>query len=59
MTFSLADHQFMAHAINLAKRGRFTTSPNPNVGCVIVKNNQIIGEGWHQKPELVMRKLMH
>jgi diaminohydroxyphosphoribosylaminopyrimidine deaminase/5-amino-6-(5-phosphoribosylamino)uracil reductase len=49
MTFSLADHQFMAHAINLAKRGRFTTSPNPNVGCVIVKNNQIIGEGWHQK----------
>lgn len=49
MSFSLADHQFMARAINLAKSGRFSTSPNPNVGCVVVKNNKIIGEGWHQK----------
>lgn len=49
MSFSLADHQFMSRAINLAKSGRFSTSPNPNVGCVVVKDNQIIGEGWHQK----------
>jgi diaminohydroxyphosphoribosylaminopyrimidine deaminase/5-amino-6-(5-phosphoribosylamino)uracil reductase len=49
MSFSLADHEFMAKAIKLAQRGQFTTSPNPNVGCVIVKNNEIIGEGWHKK----------
>jgi diaminohydroxyphosphoribosylaminopyrimidine deaminase/5-amino-6-(5-phosphoribosylamino)uracil reductase len=49
MTFSLADHEFMAKAIKLASRGQFTTSPNPNVGCVIVKNGKIIGEGWHKK----------
>lgn len=48
--FSLFDHQMMARAIQLAKHGRFTTTPNPNVGCVIVKNqSEIVGEGWHQK----------
>lgn len=41
------DLNYMARAIRLAERGRFTTSPNPCVGCVIVKNNQIIGEGFH------------
>lgn len=41
-------HQYyMSRAIELAKKGRFTTRPNPNVGCVIVKDNQIIGEGFH------------
>lgn len=41
-------HQFyMARAIELAQQGRYTTRPNPNVGCVIVKDNQIIGEGFH------------
>ena len=45
----VADIQYMQQAINLAKLGRFTTSPNPNVGCVIVKNNQVIGQGYHQK----------
>lgn len=40
----------MARAIELAKRGQYTTSPNPNVGCVIVDAQEaIIGEGWHQK----------
>ena len=43
------DIEFMAKAINLAKKGQFTTTPNPNVGCVIVKDNVIIGEGWHKK----------
>ena len=41
-------HQYyMSRAIELAKKGRFTTRPNPSVGCVIVKDNQIIGEGFH------------
>ncbi len=47
--FSLADHKFMQRAISLAKRGHFTTSPNPRVGCVIVRNEEIVGEGFHQK----------
>lgn len=41
--------QFMSHALELALCGRYTASPNPMVGCVIVKNNQIIGKGFHQK----------
>ena len=43
------DEFYMAKAIQLAKRGRYTTAPNPNVGCVLVKNGQIIAEGWHKK----------
>ena len=39
----------MAHALQLAARGLYTTTPNPRVGCVIVKHNQIVGEGWHQR----------
>ncbi len=39
----------MARALQLAARGLYSTSPNPRVGCVIVKNGKIIGEGWHQK----------
>ncbi|MEE9310748.1 MAG: bifunctional diaminohydroxyphosphoribosylaminopyrimidine deaminase/5-amino-6-(5-phosphoribosylamino)uracil reductase RibD [Cocleimonas sp.] len=39
----------MARAIQLAKKGRYTTHPNPRVGCVIVKDGKIIGEGYHQK----------
>jgi diaminohydroxyphosphoribosylaminopyrimidine deaminase/5-amino-6-(5-phosphoribosylamino)uracil reductase len=47
--FSLKDHQFMQRAISLAKRGHFTTSPNPRVGCVIVQRGGVVGEGFHQK----------
>jgi diaminohydroxyphosphoribosylaminopyrimidine deaminase/5-amino-6-(5-phosphoribosylamino)uracil reductase len=43
------DAFYMARAIQLAKRGRYNTAPNPNVGCVIVKNGEIIAEGWHKK----------
>lgn len=43
------DQFYMQQAIELAKLGRFTTTPNPNVGCVIVKDNKIIGEGYHKK----------
>lgn len=41
------DEQFMARALQLAKLGRFTTHPNPNVGCVIAKDGEIVGEGYH------------
>jgi diaminohydroxyphosphoribosylaminopyrimidine deaminase/5-amino-6-(5-phosphoribosylamino)uracil reductase len=47
--FSSDDYRFMQRAITLAKRGHYTTSPNPRVGCVLVKNGEIIGEGFHQK----------
>ncbi|MEJ2362800.1 MAG: riboflavin biosynthesis protein RibD, partial [Gammaproteobacteria bacterium] len=49
MSFSAADHEYMARAIRLAARGLFTTDPNPRVGCVLVKDGQIIGEGWHAR----------
>jgi len=39
----------MAHALQLAERGLFTTAPNPRVGCVIVKDGQVVGEGWHER----------
>ncbi len=39
----------MARALHVAERGRFTTDPNPRVGCVLVKEGQIIGEGFHEK----------
>ena len=42
------DYFWMAKAIQLAQKGRFTTSPNPRVGCVIVdENNQLLGQGYH------------
>lgn len=45
MNSDYSDHEWMAHAIKQAKTARFRTRPNPAVGCVIVKNNQIIGRG--------------
>jgi diaminohydroxyphosphoribosylaminopyrimidine deaminase/5-amino-6-(5-phosphoribosylamino)uracil reductase len=49
MNFSAADHGFMARALQLAQRGLFTTTPNPRVGCVLVRDGRIVGEGWHEK----------
>jgi len=43
------DELYMRRALELALRGRGYASPNPLVGCVIVKNGQILGEGWHRK----------
>lgn len=43
------DTIYMAQAIRLAKRGTYTTQPNPRVGCVLVKNNEVIAEGWHAR----------
>ncbi|MEN9465823.1 MAG: diaminohydroxyphosphoribosylaminopyrimidine deaminase [Pseudomonadota bacterium] len=40
---------YMAHALRLARLGLYSTSPNPRVGCVLVKDGEIVGEGWHQK----------
>ena len=47
--FNLADYDMMARAIKIAKAGRFTTSPNPNVGCVITQSGNIVGEGFHHR----------
>ena len=41
--------EYMQHAIRLAQKGLYTTDPNPAVGCVIVKHDKIIGEGWHRR----------
>ena len=40
---------YIKRCIELAKNGLGTTFPNPLVGCVIVHQGEIIGEGWHQK----------
>jgi len=47
--FSSADSQYMAEALRLARRGWYTAHPNPRVGCLLVKNDSIIGRGWHRK----------
>ena len=45
----VADHRYMARALQLAARGVYTTHPNPRVGCVIIKDDKVVGEGWHQR----------
>lgn len=47
--FSAADHIHMSRALRLAARGLFTTDPNPRVGCVLVREGEVVGEGWHQQ----------
>jgi len=47
--FTSADHGFMARALELARQGLLTTTPNPRVGCVVVKDGAIVGEGWHRR----------
>lgn len=44
---AVLDAHYMARALELARRGHYTTHPNPRVGCVIVRDGQIVGEGWH------------
>ena len=46
------DAQLMARAIQLARKGLYTADPNPRVGCVLVKDGRIIGEGWHKRAGL-------
>ena len=47
--FSAIEHACMAEALQLARRGRFSTSPNPAVGCLIVRDGQVVGRGWHRR----------
>ncbi|MGH1357214.1 MAG: bifunctional diaminohydroxyphosphoribosylaminopyrimidine deaminase/5-amino-6-(5-phosphoribosylamino)uracil reductase RibD [Burkholderiaceae bacterium] len=47
--FNDLDHQYMTLALSLAQKGLWTTTPNPRVGCVIVKDRQVVGEGWHMR----------
>jgi diaminohydroxyphosphoribosylaminopyrimidine deaminase/5-amino-6-(5-phosphoribosylamino)uracil reductase len=44
-----ADQDFMARALQLAEHGLYSTMPNPRVGCVIVRDGAIVGEGWHER----------
>jgi diaminohydroxyphosphoribosylaminopyrimidine deaminase/5-amino-6-(5-phosphoribosylamino)uracil reductase len=41
------DYHYMSRALTLAGQGLYTTDPNPRVGCVLVKDERVIGEGWH------------
>ena len=47
--FSPQDVAFMQLALDLAKQGEFTTTPNPSVGCVLVKDGKVVGKGFHAK----------
>lgn len=44
---SVLDAHYMARALELARKGLYSTHPNPRVGCVIVRDGQVVGEGWH------------
>ena len=47
--FSGEDAACMARALRLAERGLLTTAPNPRVGCVLVRDGEVVGEGWHER----------
>ncbi len=49
MTAPRTPEAWMARALVLARRGLYTTDPNPRVGCVLVKGDRRVGEGWHQR----------
>ncbi|GAB7531941.1 bifunctional diaminohydroxyphosphoribosylaminopyrimidine deaminase/5-amino-6-(5-phosphoribosylamino)uracil reductase RibD [Pseudomonas sp. 3A(2025)] len=44
---AILDAHYMARALELARQGLYSTHPNPRVGCVIVRDGQVVGEGWH------------
>ena len=48
-SFSATDHALMARALRLDERGAYTARPNPMVGCVIARDGEVVGEGWHQR----------
>ena len=47
--FTIEDHTHMSRALKLAELGKYTTAPNPRVGCVIVKEGLVVGEGFHYR----------
>lgn len=56
------DTHYMARALELARRGIYSTHPNPRVGCVIVRDGQVVGEGWHARagePHAEVHALLH
>ena len=49
MSFAVDDRRHMAHALQLARRGLYTTDPNPRVGCVLARDGAVVGTGWHER----------
>jgi diaminohydroxyphosphoribosylaminopyrimidine deaminase/5-amino-6-(5-phosphoribosylamino)uracil reductase len=49
MSFSADDFRLMGRALQLAERGLWSTTPNPRVGCVLVRDGGVVGEGWHER----------
>lgn len=49
IAFSALDHAMMARALRLAERGAYTTKPNPMVGSVLVRDGEVVGEGFHER----------
>ena len=49
MSFSAFDEAAMRRALELAERGLYTTHPNPRVGAVLARDQEIVGEGWHER----------
>lgn len=47
MAVTAQDHRYMSRALQLARKGLYSTDPNPRVGCVVVRDGNIVGEGWH------------
>jgi diaminohydroxyphosphoribosylaminopyrimidine deaminase / 5-amino-6-(5-phosphoribosylamino)uracil reductase len=45
----VTDERYMRRALELAEQGRYSTSPNPMVGCVIVRDGNVVAEGWHRR----------
>jgi diaminohydroxyphosphoribosylaminopyrimidine deaminase/5-amino-6-(5-phosphoribosylamino)uracil reductase len=43
------DDAYMERALYLAARGLYTTDPNPRVGCILVRDGRVVGEGWHER----------
>jgi len=50
MSFTPFDEAAMRRALELAARGLYSTHPNPRVGAVLARDNEIVGEGWHERP---------
>ena len=45
----MTDAEWLERALELAERGRGTTAPNPVVGAVLVRDGEVVGEGWHER----------
>ncbi|HZE60678.1 MAG TPA: bifunctional diaminohydroxyphosphoribosylaminopyrimidine deaminase/5-amino-6-(5-phosphoribosylamino)uracil reductase RibD [Burkholderiales bacterium] len=56
--FTAADREFMRQALELAVRGLYTTTPNPRVGCVVVRDGAVAGTGWHEKAGLAHAEVL-